>query len=105
MQSFIQLTNLSLKTPGTLEKTQKLAASNPWVIYEFHDILEELVGRLHLVNSSGNIWKVDETSFNLDPIGRKVISGIGDKTKRVISGCGKSSFTTIVALCWPCNVS
>lgn len=66
MQSFMRLTNLSLKTAGTMEKTRKLAASNPWVIYEFYDILEELVGRLRLENSAGNIWNVDESSFNVN---------------------------------------
>ena len=55
--------NLSLKRPSSLEKCRKIAASNPYLIYEFYDLLERVYTDLKLENSPGRIFNVDESAF------------------------------------------
>ena len=71
MRNFMVNNNLSLKKPGTLEKVRKLAASNPWIIYEFYDLLEEVMIRLKIEKCPENIYNLDESAFFVDPLGGK----------------------------------
>jgi transposase-like protein len=98
MKSFLQQHNISRKTPASLEKCRKLAASDPWLIYEFYDVLESTIEMYHLHNSPLHVWNADESAFFLDPSGGRVLSAVGDKTKRVIAGSGRSCYTAMAAV-------
>ena len=98
MAAFLLNNNLSLKKPSTVEKVRKVAAGNPWTIYEFYDILEEVIKRLNLHDAPGQIFNADESAFFVDPRGGKVVSHIGDNTKRVISGSGRTCFTVMACV-------
>jgi hypothetical protein len=98
MHNFLEKNNLSLKKPSTLEKVRKLAAGNPWTINEFYDLLEEVVHRLGISEAPQNIYNCDETAFFIDPVGGKVVSAVGDRTKRVTAGAGRTCFTALACV-------
>lgn len=64
---FCKRNRLSQKKMEQLEKCRRTATSDPFIIYGFYDRLEEIINQLQLVDKPGNIFNLDETSFNLDP--------------------------------------
>jgi hypothetical protein len=98
MRSFLENNSLSLKKPSTLEKVRKLAESNPWTIYEFFDLLEGVVERLGLQGTPENVYNCDESAFFIDPLGGKVVSAIGDATKRVTAGAGRTCISAMACV-------
>lgn len=57
---------LSLKKPQSLEYARK-KATDPFVIYQYFDLLEETLQKLDLTDKPCQIYNMDETSFCLDP--------------------------------------
>jgi len=71
MTEFMRRWNFSNKLPSTLEKTQKLAASDP-EIYNFYDILEKRISELDISNRPECFWNLDETNLFIDAQNEKV---------------------------------
>jgi hypothetical protein len=95
---FTSAHNLSLKKPSSLEKCRKVAASDPYRIYEFYGYLENVVADLQLQDKPHCIYNVDESAFFVDPRGGRVLGTIGEKTQRVISGTGRTCFTAMACI-------
>lgn len=72
MTAFMRRWNFSNKLPSTLEKTRKIAASDPEIIYRFYDILEERLNTLGIQDRPECIWNVDETNLHIDVQKEKV---------------------------------
>jgi hypothetical protein len=96
---FMRRHHLSLHKPSTLERTRYQAASNPFTIYHFYDILECLYSQLNIVTNPSAIYNLDETSFCTDPQAGLAIGAIGSHSRRVISGSGRSCFTALACIC------
>jgi hypothetical protein len=79
--SFLSDHHLSLKKPSLLEKCRHESASDPFIIYEFFDLLEAEVTRLNLRDAPHHIWNLDESAFFTDPRGGKVVAEIGSIVK------------------------
>jgi hypothetical protein len=95
MSNFMRNHHLSLKSPGSLEKCRKTAEADPFLIYEFYDLLEESVRSLNLSERPQCIWNLDESPFWIDPKGGKVVGEIGVKTQRVTSGTGRTCLSVL----------
>lgn len=80
--------HISLKKREGLEKARKLNTSDPFVIYEFYDLLEREIKVLQLEDKPSHIYNLDETS---DPSRIKMVSGIGQKAHRVQEGTGREN--------------
>lgn len=52
---------MTLKKPEPLEAVRRRAASDPWVIYEFYDLLEKIN-----ISEPKQVWNCDETGFCTD---------------------------------------
>ena len=72
MTDFMVRWNFSNKLPSTLEKSRKLAASDPSIIYHFYDLLEDKINELGISNRPECIWNVDESNLFTDVQREKV---------------------------------
>jgi len=63
----------SNKLPSTLEKSRKIAACDPMIIYDFYDILEKTMKKLKIEDRPGCVWNVDESNLYIDPQKEKVV--------------------------------
>jgi hypothetical protein len=90
---FLRNHHLSLKKPEPLQRCRKENASDPFLVYEFYDLLESEVERLKI--GPGSMWNIDETPLYTDPRGGKVVAHTGDKVFRSISGTGRYCFTAM----------
>ncbi|KAJ8897758.1 hypothetical protein PR048_003108 [Dryococelus australis] len=70
---------LSLKKLEALDKTRRIATSDPLIIYHFHDLFEKEVHNLELLDQPQNILNLNEISFSVDPSCVKRVSEIGQK--------------------------
>jgi hypothetical protein len=73
-------------------------SNNMYTIMDFYNLLQATLSCLGITNLPANIWNMDERAFFIDPVGGKVVSEIGDKTKRVVSGCGRTCFTGVACI-------
>jgi hypothetical protein len=85
--------HLSLQKPGALQKSRKLAETNPFLIYEFYNLLERAARELELSGHPDSARNLDESPFWLDPKSGKVVAETGVKTQRVTAGPGRSCLT------------
>lgn len=88
---------LSIKTPQTVEYARK-KCFDPFVIYEYFDLLEKTLQDLKLENKPCQIWNLDESSFCSDPSKTKIVGQRGIPATRTTSGPGKDN-TTVVMCC------
>lgn len=88
-KGFCTRQRLSLKKMEPLEKARKINSGDPFLIYEFYDLLEQFIVQLGLQNKPENIYNLDTTSFCSDPSRIKLISGVGQKAHRTQEGTGR----------------
>lgn len=93
---FCKRQKLSLKKLEALEKTRRIATSDPFIIYHFYNLLEKEVCKLELLGRPENIFNLDETSFSADPSRVKRLSGIGQKAHRIAEASSREN-TTVMA--------
>jgi hypothetical protein len=98
IRSFLHRYHLSLLIPNTLERKRKDASSDPFLIYEYYDLLERELDRLEIRNKPENIWNVDESSFFTDPSRGRVVGEKGTCAYRAISSSGRDCFTAMAAV-------
>lgn len=90
--------HLSLHKPSPLERARRNTQSDPFIVYGFFDILDELFLRLNLHNAPSRIYNLDETAFFLDPKGGRVVAEVGESTHRVTAGPGRACFTALACV-------
>ena len=56
MSKFLQDEHLSLKEATKLSKERHNATRNPFIVYRFYDLLEEVVEKLGIANRPDLIW-------------------------------------------------
>ena len=96
LDGFVKRNSLSLKKANMITKTRKSATSNPFIIYQFYDMLEEVV-RLNNIGPN-QIWNCDETGFPHDPTSCRVVGPRGKVSYKVTAGPGRQN-TTVLASC------
>ena len=64
---FMDHHNLTLKKEGLMQLPRKSVTSDPFIIYDFYELLEAEVKRLGLENRSECIWNCYEMGFPMDP--------------------------------------
>ena len=89
MQRFMNVNNLSLKKATMIAKVWKDCTSNPFIIYEFYDRLEEIIRENNL--TAEDIWNMDETAFCLDPKKSQTIAPKGSKAYKITQGGGREN--------------
>lgn len=87
---------LSLKKPERLESSRARQASDPFIVMDFYNKLEEIWNELDLLDKPQCIWNADESGFNNDSGSTKIVCKKGEAAKRQIGGSGRQ-MTTILA--------
>ncbi|KAJ2937643.1 hypothetical protein O0L34_g19317 [Tuta absoluta] len=87
---------LSIKKPQAVEISRRKAC-DPFIVYEYFDILERVVDELDLKEKPHRIYNLDETSMCDDPVKGKVIGKKGFRSTRTTSGPGRSNTTVLLA--------
>ena len=96
LSNFMERNNLSLKKANVISKARKAATSNPFIIYDFYDLLEDVVTSKALTPCQ--IWNCDESGFPSDPASCRVVGTRGAVSYKVTSGPGRNN-TTVLAAC------
>lgn len=89
--------NLSIKKPQSVEYARKKNL-DPFLIYNYFDLLENTINQLGLQERPSQIWNLDESSFCTDPSKTKIVGQRGAPSTRTISGTGKQN-TTVLMCC------
>ncbi|XP_071056436.1 jerky protein homolog-like [Onthophagus taurus] len=89
--------NLSLTTPQSVEFARKKNV-DPFLIYDYFDLLEKTVKELGLDDKPSQIWNLKESSFCCDPSKTKIVGQKGYPSTRTTSGPGKQN-TTVLMCC------
>ena len=72
LKSFMKRNKLSLKKASMICVARKSNTSNPFIIYNFFDKLEEILQE-NLEITAEKIWNCDESGFQTDPAKCKVV--------------------------------
>jgi hypothetical protein len=72
--------------------------TNPFLIYTFYDLLENVCAELDLMDKPQCIFNIDESAFFVDPKGGRLYGGVGDNVQRITSGPGRTCFTVMVCV-------
>ena len=73
-----------------------MSTSNPFLIYDFYDVIEEIITTKKLGPSQ--IWNADETGFPMDPQKSKVIAQVGEVNFTTTAGASREN-TTVLGFC------
>lgn len=96
LEGFMKRHNLSLKKPEILDASRRKATSDPFIIYEFYDLLKKVIVEKGLIELPAQIWNLDETSFCHDPTKLKIVGEKGKAAHRTTQGCGRAN-TSVLA--------
>lgn len=66
-KGFCTQQKLSLKKMQSLDKARRLNTSDPFLIYEFYDLVEKSIVNLGLQDKPSHIYNLDEIIFCADP--------------------------------------
>ncbi|XP_029348308.1 jerky protein-like [Acyrthosiphon pisum] len=93
---FARRNNLSIKKPQIVEYSRKKVC-DPFIIYNYFDILHKTIKELNLENKPDRIWNLDETSFCLDPSKTKCVGAKGVACTRTTFGSGRENTSVLMA--------
>ena len=96
LRGFILRNNLSLKKANMISSARKSATSNPFVIFDFYDVIEKIIEEKNL--KAENIWNCDESGFPHDPQKCRVVSVKGEVAYKVTCGSGRENTTTLAVV-------
>ena len=100
VEKFMKDHNLTLKKPSPLERCRVNSAADPFIVYEFYDLLKAEMERLDLTNKPSHIFNLDESCFVIDPTRGKVVAEVGNGgVHRITAGAGRQSFTVMACIC------
>lgn len=95
--SFRKRNRLSIKLPQSIEHS-RCDQTNPWVIYDFFEKINQLFDELGLKGKPNQIYNCDETSFCHDPSKTRVVGAINQKSQRKTSASGRENTTTLLCV-------
>lgn len=84
LQLYFNRNGLVSKKMEQLEKSRREATSDPFIIYNFYEILEATLTALQLHDKPSQVFNLNETSFSSDPTRVKGATGKGQKAHRMI---------------------
>lgn len=93
---FAKINNLSIKKPQIVEYSRKKVC-DPFIIYNYFEILQKTIKELNLENKPDRIWNLDETSFCLDPSKTKCVGAKGVACTRTTFGSGRENTSVLMA--------
>ena len=96
VRNFMRRNKLSTKKANIINSARKSSTSNPFLIYDFYDVIEEIITTKKLGPSQ--IWNADETGFPMDPQKWKVIAPVGEVGLTATGGAGREN-TTVLGVC------
>ncbi|MCL4152262.1 UNVERIFIED_CONTAM: hypothetical protein GTU68_060681 [Idotea baltica] len=96
---FLQRHKLTLKKGGMMQLARKSVTSDPFVIYDFYEKLQNEIERLGIQDRPNCIYNCDETGFPTDPSKSKTIGSIGQKTVRLTHGSNRENITVLATCC------
>ena len=96
LKAFMKRNGLSLKKAEMISAARKSATSDPFVIYDFYDLLEELLQKHRF--EPDQIWNCDESGFPTDPQKCRVVGSKGKSAYKITCGAGRENITTL-AVC------
>ena len=96
LQAFLKRNNLSTKKANMIRSARKSATVNPFIIYDFYNVLEKVVHEKKF--KPEQIWNCDESGFPHDPQKCKVVSVKGKTAYKITCGAGRENTTTL-AVC------
>ncbi|CAG4927882.1 unnamed protein product [Colias eurytheme] len=79
--------HLSIRKPEPLEYARKKAATDPFIIYGYFDLLKKVLTELNLEDKPKQIWNLDESSLSIDPSKSRIVGERGESSSRVIIHC------------------
>ena len=88
---------LSNKKANIISSARKLSTSNSFLIYDFYDVIEEIITTRKLGPSQ--IWDAGATGFPVDPQKLKVIAPVGEVSFTTTGGAGQEN-ATILGVCY-----
>ena len=80
LKGFVKNNNLSSKQATTLSTSRYNATKNPFVIYDFYDLVEKTIDELGIQDRPDLIWNCDESGLPHEPSKLKIISPKGQNT-------------------------
>ena len=98
LNNFMKKQNLSLKNATKLSKARYNATKNPFVIFDWFDLLEETIRKLGILDRPDLIWNSDESGLPHDPKKCKVVSLKGQKTMQIVTGSDRDNTTVLAAV-------
>ena len=93
LKAFMSRNNISMKQATLISSARKSATENPFVIYDFYDVISKLMAEKNYPPT--HIWNCDESGFPSDPKKIKVVSAKGETAYRVTAGAGRENTTTL----------
>ena len=96
LRLFMDRNRLSLKKANMISPARKSSPSNPFIIFDFYDVLENVVAEGKLGPSQ--IWNCDESGFPTDPQKCRVVGPKGEVAYKLTCGAGRENITTL-AVC------
>ena len=101
--NFCKRNNMKIKNTERLEKKRQKNTSDPFLIYEFYDLLEKLASELDLQSKPDHWWNLDECGVCHDPTKCKALAG-KEQTNiyRTDQGPGREN-TTVMACVNACG--
>ena len=87
--------NLSMKKANMISTARLSATANPFIIYDFYELLEKEIVEKKLKPSQ--IWNCDESGFPTDPAKCKMVSTRGEVAYKVTWGAGRENISTLAA--------
>ena len=96
LRNFMDRQHLSMKKANMISAARKSTTANPFIIYDFYEVLEEVIAEKKL--TPAQIWNCDESGFPTDPGKCKVISPIGETAYKITWGAGRENISTLAAV-------
>ena len=96
LKLFMKCNKLSFKKANMISAARKLATSNPFIIYDFYDQLEEIATQNNLMLKQ--IWNCNKSGFPADLQKCKVVSVKGEVAYKVTPGAHQENIATL-AVC------
>ncbi|KAJ8950036.1 hypothetical protein NQ314_008042 [Rhamnusium bicolor] len=88
---------LSIKKPQAVEFSRR-KMTDPFVIYEYFDLLNKTLSDLNLHDKPELIWNLDETSLSEDSHKTRAVGETGKPSSRTTSGPGRENTTVLSAV-------
>jgi len=94
--SFMKRRKLSTKKVTMISAARKAATANPFLIYDFYEVMEKLEKQYKF--KASQIWNCDEYGFPTDPSKARVVAPVGKQGWKTTSGAGRENIT-VLATC------